>query len=127
MLALGASDSGFESRRPDINAYHSMHKGFIKNKEDFTCQNCGFFVQGTGYTNHCHQCFYSKHVDIQPGDRAEQCQGMMKPAQISGSTRNIVIEHTCQSCGFVRKNKLQEGDDTLKLVELMKQLNTTKR
>lgn len=123
MLALGASDSGFESRRPDI---FLMIKGFIKNKEDFICQNCSFAVIGDGYTNHCPECFYSKHVDIQPGDRAQLCQGLMEPISIEGSTNTIVITHRCQICGFTRNNKLQKGDNVNNLIVLMEKLNSQK-
>ena len=44
-------------------------KKFERNREDFTCNNCELFVQGDGYTDHCPSCLYSKHVDINPGDR----------------------------------------------------------
>jgi len=103
-----------------------MPKGFVKNKEDFTCENCGFFVVGNGYTNHCTQCLHSKHVDINPGDRAESCLGLMKPTQITGSTNNIVITHTCQNCGFTRNNKLQEEDAVEGVVALMNKINSQK-
>ncbi len=97
---------------------------FIKNKEDFTCENCGMFIEGNGYTNHCHSCFFSKHVDIEPGDRNAQCGGLMKPISIEGSTNNIRITHKCILCGFIRKNKVQEGDNLEKLAELMNNLNS---
>src|SRR3989338_8156335 len=42
---------------------------FQRTKEDFTCERCGFFVRGSGYTNHCPQCLWSKHVDVNPGNR----------------------------------------------------------
>ncbi len=103
-----------------------MPKGFIKNKEDFTCENCSAFIVGNGYTNHCHNCLYSKHVDIAPGDRLEACQGIMKPTQMSGSTNNVVITHTCQNCGFTRNNKLQEEDAVEAVIEVMKKLNSQK-
>jgi hypothetical protein len=101
-----------------------MLKGFIKNKEDFTCENCSAFITGNGYTNHCHMCMFSKHVDIAPGDRLEACQGLMKPVHVEGSTNNVVITHTCQTCGFVRRNKLQKDDDIKALVLLIEKLNS---
>lgn len=101
-----------------------MQKGFIKNKEDFICENCGFSITGNGYTNHCHNCFYSKHVDIQPGDRKATCQGIMKPIQVTGSTNNIVITHKCQICGFTRNNKLQKEDNIDNLTKLIISLNS---
>ncbi|MEY4440560.1 MAG: hypothetical protein RLY49_186 [Candidatus Parcubacteria bacterium] len=84
------------------------------------------FVEGNGYTNHCHKCFYSKHVDIQPGDRLAKCGGLMKLISVQGSTNNITITHQCQMCGFTRNNKIQEGDSLEKLVELMQTLNSQK-
>ena len=55
------------------------NKKFSRKIENFTCQICNHFNQGSGYTNHCTQCFYSKHVDVNPGDRSAECEGMMKP------------------------------------------------
>ena len=39
--------------------------------EDFICENCGKDVEKSSYTarDHCPYCLYSKHVDINPGDR----------------------------------------------------------
>lgn len=120
MLALGASDSGFESRRPDKLSM----KSFVKNKEDFTCENCGAFIIGNGYTNHCCKCFYSKHVDINPGDRLAQCGGLMSPISVQGSTNNVTITHKCQLCGFTRNNKLQEEDSNDDLILLIRKINS---
>ena len=57
-------------------------KKFTKRVEDFICEKCGTKNVGTGFTNHCFKCLWSKHVDINPGDRAESCQGMMEPFKI---------------------------------------------
>ena len=37
-----------------------------------------------GYScrNHCPNCLYSKHVDKNPGDRQEDCHGMLEPIGI---------------------------------------------
>jgi hypothetical protein len=99
-------------------------KSFVKNKEDFMCENCKAFIKGNGYTNHCHECFYSKHVDINPGDRLEACGGLMKPISVQGSTNNMTITHRCQLCGFTRNNKLQEEDNIEKLAQLIETLNS---
>ena len=103
-----------------------MQKGFIKNKEDFVCENCGAFVVGDGYTNHCPECFYSKHVDIAPGDRLGTCRALMKPVEVSGSTNRMVITHQCTVCGFRKNNKLQTQDNRENLALLMTQLNSQK-
>lgn len=86
--------------------------GFTRNKENFTCEHCGAHVEGDGYTNHCPKCLWSKHVDVNPGDRAAKCSGMMRPARIEGSTgTGYVIVHRCEKCGFARKQKVEPEDD----------------
>jgi hypothetical protein len=93
-------------------------QNFIKTKEDFKCEHCGFFVEGTGYTNHCPKCLWSKHVDINPGDRAESCGGMMEPVEIEFMSGGFDIIHQCQKCGAIKKNKAEENDDAEALIVL---------
>jgi len=88
-----------------------MPKQFTRTKEDFICENCHIKVKGNGYTNHCSNCLYSKHVDVYPGDRAEQCQGLMKPIAWEMEHGDIYITHQCQRCGFKKRNKFQIGDN----------------
>jgi len=91
--------------------------------EDFVCENCGKTVKGCGYTNHCPHCLWSKHVDINPGDRSCSCKGQMKPIDVSQKRGSYVILHKCQKCNFERKNKFCEGDN---FEELLKLTNSTK-
>ena len=93
-------------------------KKFNRKIEDFVCENCGAKIKGNGYTNHCPKCLYSKHVDINPGDRACLCGGLMKPIGILQKNGNFIILHKCEKCGFERKNKVQEIDDYNKIVEI---------
>ena len=88
-----------------------MSQKFIKKLENFICEHCNFKVKGDGYTNHCPHCLWSKHVDVNPGDRAEECGGMMKPVgfqKISGKER---IVHKCLKCGFEKVNKVKKDDN----------------
>ncbi|MBI4049553.1 MAG: RNHCP domain-containing protein [Candidatus Doudnabacteria bacterium] len=94
-----------------------MTKKFTRTIEDFTCGHCGFFVSGDGYTNHCPQCFWSKHVDVHPGDRQNACRGLMKPVAIESKSQQFAVIHKCQKCKLERKNKLGTLDD---LVQLLK-------
>ena len=56
--------------------------------------------------NHCPYCLYSKHVDINTGDRAEKCHGSLKPIEIElNSKKGYVIIFRCEKCGAIRKNK----------------------
>ena len=88
-----------------------MSQKFQKNKEDFTCEKCGNFVVGTGYTNHCPKCLWCKHVDIYPGDRANKCGGMMKPIRIENEKGDFVLIHRCEKCGEEKRNRTSNNDD----------------
>lgn len=93
---------------------------FQKTVENFVCDNCGQKVQGSGYTNHCPNCLWSKHVDIAPGDREEECSGLMKPILAEKEGQDIYITHKCEKCGFERRNRTSEDDNFDKVLELMK-------
>ena len=97
-------------------------KNFTKIVENFICENCGYEVEGDGYTNHCPKCFYSKHVDINPGDRACNCEGLMKPVEILQKNGEFVILHKCLRCGFERKNKVTDRDDINELFKLARNI-----
>ncbi|OGZ46141.1 MAG: hypothetical protein A3C84_05105 [Candidatus Ryanbacteria bacterium RIFCSPHIGHO2_02_FULL_48_12] len=96
-------------------------KKFQRKKEDFICKHCGFFVSGNGYTNHCPQCLWSRHVDINPGDRAAMCEGMMEPVRVELDHGEFVLVHRCRSCGFMRRNKVAPEDDLETLVRIGEQ------
>src|SRR5690348_16353774 len=98
-----------------------MPKKFTRTIEDFTCQHCGFPVAGTGYTNHCPRCLWSKHVDINPGDRAESCQGLMEPIGVEQKHGEYIILHQCVKCQAIRKNKSVPADDFRQILELSQQ------
>ena len=74
-------------------------KRFTKRIEDFVCANCGANVSGNGYTNHCPKCLYSRHVDNNPGDRASDCGGMMRPIAVAPDKDGYIITHKCEKCG----------------------------
>jgi|SRR3989338_4331185 len=96
----------------------SVTKKFKRTTEDFTCQQCGFAVRGSGYTNHCPQCLWSKHVDINPGDRQATCQGLMEPVSVELKGGEYVIFHRCVSCGFEKRNKAANNDSFEAIVQL---------
>ncbi len=92
--------------------------GFQRKVENFECEKCGVSVKGSGYTNHCPQCLWSKHVDIDPGDRAAACKGMMKPERIEGATARFRIVHKCTVCGHEKINDADAHDNPDALVAL---------
>jgi len=103
-------------------------KKFQKRKEDFVCLNCGAEVRGDGFTNHCPECFFSRHVDIFPGDRLEDCHGLMEPfdCEVSKGGKYIIF-HKCLKCGEVSKDKFREGiDDFDEFIKVVEKINKKK-
>lgn len=88
-----------------------MSKTFIKLKEDFVCEKCGKHVEGDGYTNHCPRCLWSKHVDNNPGDRANICHGLMSPRLESVKGDKYTLKHICEKCLYTKTNKAHAKDD----------------
>jgi len=89
-----------------------LSKKFQKKKEDFICEKCDFLVVGNGYTNHCPKCLWSKHVDKNPGDRLDDCGGLMKPVGLElRKGGKYYILHRCEKCGFSRPNGVNDDDD----------------
>lgn len=97
-----------------------MERKFQKKIEDFLCEHCGNFVKGSGYTNHCPKCLWSKHVDINPGDRAEKCGGLMEPVAVEKGSEGYDIIHKCIVCGKKQRTKSNKSDDFDILVEIAK-------
>ena len=92
---------------------------FKKTIEDLTCSHCGTAVKGTGYTNHCPKCLYSKHVDVTPGDRAATCHGEMEPIRIEGTTgKGYSVRHKCSRCGMETVTRSVPEDDVNALIAL---------
>jgi len=96
----------------------SPTKKFQRKKEDFTCGHCGFFVQGSGYTNHCPKCLWSKHVDVHPGDRSAECHGMMEPIRAEVKKEQYGVVHQCVKCKHTKKNKTSKNDSFDVLIKL---------
>jgi rubrerythrin len=91
---------------------------FTKKIEDFVCGTCGAKVKGNGYTNHCPVCLWSKHVDINPGDRLHNCGGMMKPVSVEMDHGEYILIHKCQKCGIEKKNKTSPEDNFESILKL---------
>ncbi len=96
-------------------------KRFLARDEEFICENCGKKVSKLGYSSrdHCPYCLHSKHVDINPGDRAESCCGDLEPIGIEINNRKgYVILFKCKKCGKVKKNKAAEDDNMDLIIKL---------
>ena len=96
------------------------NKGFI-------CDCCGqkiMPVTNGGFRNHCPFCLHSKHLDLEPGDRNSQCDGLMKPIGLKySSKKGFQIIHQCLKCRQKKVNKIAEltvqADDIEELIKLL--------
>ncbi len=95
-------------------------KQFTKKLENFNCAHCGAFVNGDGYTNHCPKCLWSLDVDINPGDRASTCLGLMRPVSVTASRDKFIIKHVCEKCGKEKNQTTADNDDMDTIIEITK-------
>ncbi len=96
-------------------------KRFNMIDEPFICENCGKEIKPLGYTarDHCPHCLYSKHVDINPGDRLETCKGLLKPIGIEkGKKEDFKIIYECQACHKRRKNVSAKDDSIEEIIKI---------
>lgn len=98
------------------------NKKFKMIDEEFICEVCGKNVSKLDYTarDHCPYCLFSKHLDINPGDRMANCNGVLKPIDIEKGKKDIYkIIYKCEKCGMIKKNKTANDDDFNKILEIM--------
>lgn len=95
-------------------------KQFTKNNENFICENCGKEVpeHPTSSRDHCCFCLFSKHVDINPGDRLNTCRALLKPIGIKTSNGKTQIVYTCTKCSARVFNIISSDDSPDELRQL---------
>lgn len=100
-------------------------KRFTMKDEEFICENCHKKVEKLNYTarDHCPYCLYSKHVDIYPGDRNNNCQGLLTPIDIEKYKNTYKIIYKCQKCQELHKNIIARDDDFDKVINLSSKLH----
>jgi hypothetical protein len=94
---------------------HQRKNPYHGGNDPFVCAYCGLAVEplaSGSRRNHCPRCLYSQHVDGPvPGDRASDCQGLMRPVAVERSAKKgWVVVHQCERCGLVRRNKSATDD-----------------
>lgn len=96
-------------------------KKFKMINEEFTCLNCGHKVSPLSYTarDHCPNCLYSLHVDINPGDRKNSCQGLLKPIGVEKNKKSgYKIIYKCEKCKLMHKNIMANDDNIDEIIKL---------
>jgi RNHCP domain len=80
----------------------------------FTCAHCGLEVKplrNGSVRNHCPHCLHSLHVDVNPGDRASDCLGLLEPVEVDyDGKKGWIVVHRCAKCGAERRNKAALDD-----------------
>ncbi len=95
-------------------------KKFNMVDEEFLCENCGKLVSKLNYSarDHCPYCLYSKHVDINPGDRMNSCHGLLKPVGIEKFKDTYKIIYKCEKCKLCHKNIVAKDDSMSEIIKL---------
>ncbi len=101
----------------------------------FTCAHCGIVVQplkNGSVRNHCPSCLYSLHVDVNPGDRASRCGGILEPIAVDyDGKKGWIVVHRCQTCGTERRNKAALDDpeqpDSFQVIVALSNNGATRR
>ena len=95
-------------------------KKFYMKDEEFICENCNNLVNKLNYTarDHCPYCLYSKHVDINPGDRNNTCKGLLKPIGIEKYKNTYKIIYKCLKCNQKHKNIIAKDDNFDLIIQL---------
>lgn len=101
-------------------------KNFTMRDEEFICENCKKSISKLNYTarDHCPYCLYSKHVDIMPGDRKNECFGLLIPIAIEKFKDTYKIVYKCNKCKKIHKN-IMANDDNMDLIIEISKLNIT--
>ena len=99
-------------------------KRFNMIDEEFICENCLKKVEKLNYTarDHCPYCLYSKHVDINPGDRNNDCMGLLEPISIEKYKNTYKIIYKCLKCHQYHKNIMANDDDFNIIIQLSKNI-----
>ena len=62
---------------------------------------------------------YVKHLDIKPGDRLEECHGVLEPIGVEiNNKKGYMIIFKCKKCGQIRKNKAAKDDNMDLIIKL---------
>lgn len=97
-------------------------KKFNMIDDEFICENCHKLVNKLNYSarDHCNHCLFSKHVDIFPGDRSNDCCGLLKPIGIEKHKNTFKIIYKCEKCKTIHKNIMANDDNMNVIIELSK-------
>jgi len=117
--------------------WHEETNSRKQDESRFRCLNCSLMVSaehelsGVNNRNHCPNCLWSKHVDLnKAGDRKATCGARMQPIGLTvkhtgkkyGNTAQgeLMIIHHCSGCGKISINRVAADDSAGALLALYK-------
>ncbi|MFH1225675.1 MAG: RNHCP domain-containing protein, partial [bacterium] len=62
----------------------------------------------------------SRHCDVNPGDRACSCLGLMEPMGVEIVSGEYAIYYQCAKCGFKHRVKSAKDDNFEEIIKLSK-------
>lgn len=86
---------------------------FTHINESFICDQCRREVppRRGGCRNHCPYCLVSRHVDVNPGDRANPCGGLMDAVGYEmHAKKGIMLIFKCRRCHQITRNMAAHED-----------------
>jgi len=97
-----------------------MSSTLIKRYEKFVCEYCSTTVTplANGSRDHCPKCLYSRHVDIKPGDRKNNCGGLLEPIGYENRNGKESILYKCKICGYQTRNKIAPDDNFNNIISI---------
>jgi len=98
-------------------------KRFSKNDTGFVCVHCRCDVTPLGVSSrdHCTHCLHGLHVDVNPGDRANECGGVLVPSAVSPDAKHgYVIHYICAGCGARVNNRAAKDDNFEEILRVCK-------
>lgn len=84
------------------------------------CAACGADVppHPSSSRDHCNQCLTGLHVDINPGDRMNECRGVLEPIGLQRKSDKTQIVYRCRKCHEQVFNVVAPDDNAELIAEL---------
>ena len=101
-----------------MDSYYNEKGEYVLGENDLALAS-KLAAAGSDHRNHCPNCLYSLHVDIEPGDRESDCGGHMEPVAVWVRNKGEwAIIHRCKMCGGFSSNRVAADDNPMKLMSI---------
>jgi len=93
---------------------------FTERNDAFVCARCGADVppHPSSSRDHCNRCLTGLHVDVYPGDRLNECRGLLTPIGLQTKSGKTKVVYRCETCGARVFNLVAPDDDAEAIASL---------